>query len=74
MHYIGDESTGSQHPHGNSKGYKLCIKIRQSVIQSMSNIQIYKRMIQVPQCLPEEQPVLLPHNVKQIKKLQVKDR
>ena len=45
----------------------------------MSKIQdspsnIYKKMIQAPQCLPEEQPVLLPHNLKQIKNLQAKDR
>ena len=31
-------------------------------------------MVQAPQCLPEEQPVLLLHNVKQIKNLQIKDR
>lgn len=31
-------------------------------------------MIQAPQCLPEEQPVLLPRNLKQVKNLQAKDR
>ena len=31
-------------------------------------------MIQAPQCLPGEQPVLLPRNLKQIKNLQAKDR
>ena len=45
----------------------------------MSKIQdspsnVYKQMVQAPQCLPEEQPVLLPRNVKQIKNLQAKDR
>ena len=31
-------------------------------------------MIQAPQCLPEEQQVLMPRNIKQIKNLQAKDR
>ena len=55
------------------------MKTRPSVLQTMSKIQdfpsnIYKKMIQAPQCLPEEQPVLLPRNLKQIKNLQAKDR
>ena len=79
VHYIGDDSIGSQHPHGNSKDQKPYIKTCPSVLRSMSKIQdspsyVYKQMVQAPQCLPEEQPVLLPRNVKQIKNLQAKDR
>lgn len=75
VHYTGDESIGSQHPYGNSKAQKPYIKICPSVLQSMSKIQdspsyVYKQMIQAPQCLPEEQPVLMPCNIKQIKNLQ----
>ena len=79
VHYIGDDSIGLQHPHGNSKNQKPYIKTCPSVLRSMSKIQdspstIYKQMVQAPQCLPEEQPVLFPRNVKQIKNLQAKDR
>ena len=77
VHYIGDESIGSQHPHGNRKGQKPYIKTCPSVLQSMSKIQdsptnVYKQMIQAPQCLQEQQPVLMPRNIKQIKNVQAK--
>ena len=35
---------------------------------------IYKQIIQTSQCLPEEQPILMPRNPKQIKNLQAKER
>lgn len=48
VHYIGDDSIGSQHPHGNSKGHKPYIKTCPSVLQSMSKMQdcpsnVYKK-------------------------------
>ena len=35
---------------------------------------VYKKIVQASQCLPEEQPVLVPRNPKQIKNLQAKER
>ena len=79
VHYIGDDSIGSNHPHGNSKSQTPYIRTCPSVLQSVSKMQdnpsnIYKRIIQSSQCLPDEPPVLKPRNPKQIKNLQAKER
>ena len=79
VHYLGDDSVGSQHPHDNSKSFKPFIRTCPSVISSVSAIQekpsnVYKKMVHSSLCTPEQQPVLVPCNIKQIKNLQHKER
>ena len=79
VHSIGDHTEGSQHPHGNSQTFKPYTRTCPSVLSSVSDIHdkpsnVPKKMVQASQCLPEEQPVLVPRNPKQIKNLQAKER
>lgn len=81
LHYIGDHNIGSQYPHGNSKGENARPYIRTcpSVVQSVSTIKdlpsnVYKHMVQASTCSPNQQPVLMPRNSKQVKNIQAKQR
>ena len=80
VHYLGDESIGSQHPHGNCKSTKKpYVKTCPSILHTASKLKdcpsnVYKRMIAESKCLPGKQSVLMPRNIKQISNLQAKER
>jgi len=67
VHYIGDDSIGSQHPHGNCKAAikKPYIRTCPSVLYKASQLKdcpsnVYKRMVTDLTCTPDKQPVLAP--------------
>ena len=81
MHYLGDESIGSQHPHGNCKSFtkKSYVRTCPSVLHTASKLKdcpsnVYKRMIINTKCPPDKQTVLMPRNPKQISNVQAKER
>ena len=81
VHYLGDESIGSQHPHGNSKSNtnKLYVRTCPSVLHTASKLKdcpsnVYKRIITDTKCPPGKQSVLMPRNPKQISNLQAREK
>ena len=81
VHYLGDDSIGSQYPHGNCKaGIKkpfvgTCPSVFHTAKQTKGcPTNVYKRMVADSKCSPDKQPVLIPRNPKQISNLQAKER
>ena len=81
VHYLGDESIGSQHPHGNCKSFtkKSYVRTCPSVLRTASKLKecpsnVYKRMITNTKCPPDKQTVLMPRKPKQISNVQAKER
>ena len=78
VHCLGDESIGSQHPHGNCKSStkKSYVRTYPSVLHTVSKLKdcpsnVYKRMITDTKCPPDK---LMPRNPNYISNVQAKER
>ena len=81
IHYLGDEKTATDYPHGNSKCAqpKPFMRTCPSVLKSLSGTNelpsaVYKKAIAINDCRGDHQPVLKPRNCRQIANLQFKER
>lgn len=79
VHYIGDESTASEFPHGNAKTRHNFYRTCPSVLRKMSSEHdapgtVYKSYVSGSVCPVKYQPSLVPRNSKQVINLQYKER
>lgn len=75
VHYIGDESTASEFPHGNAKTRHNFYRTCPSVLRKMSSEHdapgtVYKSYVSGSVCPVKYQPSLVPRNSKQVINLQ----